>query len=94
MQALRQCDGGRVQCVVMVRDDFWMAVTRFLGELEIELVRAETLPRSICSDPPCREGAGGLWPGFRALPEKARRHEREQQQFVEQAIQGLAQEAR
>ena len=26
MQALRQCDGGRVQCIVMVRDDFWMAV--------------------------------------------------------------------
>ena len=22
VQALRQCDGGRVQCVVMVRDDF------------------------------------------------------------------------
>src|SRR5262249_11113940 len=28
-QALRQCDGGRVQCVVLVRDDFWMAATRF-----------------------------------------------------------------
>ena len=24
-QALRQCDGEHVQCVVMVRDDFWMA---------------------------------------------------------------------
>src|SRR5262249_25835425 len=29
VQALRQCDGGRVQCLVMVRDDFWMAATRF-----------------------------------------------------------------
>jgi serine/threonine protein kinase len=28
VQALRQCDGSRVQCVVMVRDDFWMAATR------------------------------------------------------------------
>jgi serine/threonine protein kinase len=28
VQALRQCDGGRVQCIVMVRDDFGMAVTR------------------------------------------------------------------
>jgi len=27
VQSLRQCDGGRVQCVVMVRDDFWMAVS-------------------------------------------------------------------
>jgi serine/threonine protein kinase len=29
VQALRQCDGGRVQCIVMVRDDFWMAVIPF-----------------------------------------------------------------
>ena len=35
VQALRQCDGERVQCIVMVRDDFWMAVTRFMRELEI-----------------------------------------------------------
>src|SRR5207248_6391043 len=37
VQALRQCDGDRVQCVVMIRDDFWMAATRFLRELEIRL---------------------------------------------------------
>src|SRR5262249_30655734 len=41
VQALRQCDGGRVQCLVMVRDDFWMAVTRFLRELEIRLVEGQ-----------------------------------------------------
>jgi|SRR5579884_1710240 len=34
VQALRQCDGGRVQCIVMVRDDFWMAIIRFMRELE------------------------------------------------------------
>lgn len=38
IQALRQCDGGRVQCLVMVRDDFWMAATRFMRALEIRLV--------------------------------------------------------
>ena len=35
VQALRQCDGGRLQCIVMVRDDFWLAVSRFLRELEV-----------------------------------------------------------
>ena len=49
VQALRQCDGGRVQCVVMVRDDFWMAVTRFLTQLEIELVHGKNLRPLICS---------------------------------------------
>ncbi|MBI4768934.1 MAG: hypothetical protein HY784_00605, partial [Chloroflexi bacterium] len=33
-----QCDGGRVQTLVMVRDDFWMAATRFFHELEIPLL--------------------------------------------------------
>jgi len=40
VQALRQCDGGRVQCIVMVRDDFWTAATRFMRELEIRLLEA------------------------------------------------------
>ena len=30
--ALRQCDGERLQALLMVRDDFWMALTRFMGE--------------------------------------------------------------
>ena len=30
VQALRQCDGGRLQCLILVRDDFWLAVSRFL----------------------------------------------------------------
>src|ERR1019366_6322554 len=34
VQALRHCDGGRVQCIVMFRDDFWTAATRFITALE------------------------------------------------------------
>jgi serine/threonine protein kinase len=41
VRALRQCDGGRVQCIVMVRDDFWLASTRFMQQLEIRLVEGE-----------------------------------------------------
>ena len=37
VKALRQCDGAHVQCIVMVRDDFWLAVSRFLQELEKRL---------------------------------------------------------
>ena len=31
VQALRQCDGGRVQSIVLVRDDFWMAAIGSCG---------------------------------------------------------------
>ncbi|MEO2013901.1 MAG: serine/threonine-protein kinase, partial [Fuerstiella sp.] len=36
--ALRQCDGGNIQSIVMVRDDFWMAVSRFMKQLEVRLL--------------------------------------------------------
>ncbi len=38
VSALRQADGRTAQVLVMVRDDFWMAATRFFRELEIPLV--------------------------------------------------------
>ncbi len=37
-RALRQCDGGGVQCLLLVRDDFWMSITRFMRCLEIPQV--------------------------------------------------------
>src|SRR5262249_7202395 len=42
VRALRQCDGGRVQAVVLVRDDFWMAATRFMRDLEVPLVEGHS----------------------------------------------------
>jgi serine/threonine protein kinase len=39
--ALRHCDGEHLQAIVMVRDDFWMAATRFMRELEIRLLEGE-----------------------------------------------------
>ena len=38
---LRHCDGEHVQALVLVRDDFWMAATRFVRDLEIRLVEGE-----------------------------------------------------
>src|SRR5262249_49981993 len=38
VQALRQCDGEHVQCLALVRDDFGMAATRFMRDLEVRIV--------------------------------------------------------
>jgi serine/threonine protein kinase/formylglycine-generating enzyme required for sulfatase activity len=37
--ALRQADGVHVQCLVLVRDDFWLGVSRFFAELELTLTQ-------------------------------------------------------
>jgi hypothetical protein len=36
-QALRQCDGEFLQCILMVRDDFWMGVTRLMQSLDLPI---------------------------------------------------------
>ncbi|MCA9216807.1 MAG: protein kinase [Planctomycetales bacterium] len=38
VKALRQCDGHRVQCLLLVRDDFWMAITDFMRLLDVRLI--------------------------------------------------------
>ena len=62
VQALRQCDGQRVQCIVMVRDDFWMAATRFMRELEIRLLEDHNsnAVRSL-STATCSKSVDGIW---------------------------------
>jgi hypothetical protein len=51
VQALRQCDGGRLQAIVMVRDDFWLAVSRFLNALEVDLVQGRNVALVDLFDP-------------------------------------------
>ena len=37
VQTLRQCDGARVQALLLIRDDFWMAATAFMREVEVRI---------------------------------------------------------
>ncbi len=49
--ALRQCDGERVQCLILVRDDFWLALSRFLEEMEIPLLQGRNCAMADLFDP-------------------------------------------
>ena len=95
VQALRQCDGGRVQCVVMVRDDFWMAVIRFMRELEIRLLEGQN---SAAVDLfPIRHAEkvlAAFGRAFGSLSEKDSEVGKDHKQFLEQAVSGLAQEGK
>ena len=95
VQALRQCDGGRVQCIVMVRDDFWMAATRFMRDLEIRLRRRAELGggRSLRFDH-AEKVLAAFGRAFGKLPENPSETSKDQKQFLEQAVSGLAQEGK
>jgi serine/threonine protein kinase/formylglycine-generating enzyme required for sulfatase activity len=91
VQALRQCDGGRIQCIVMVRDDFWLAVSRFLRELEIRLVEGENSALIDLFDLDHAESVlAAFGRAFGKLPEKVRDTSRDQKEFLRQSVAGLA----
>jgi energy-coupling factor transporter ATP-binding protein EcfA2 len=95
VQALRQCDGGRVQCIVMVRDDFWLAVSRFLRDLEIRLVEGQNSALADLFDlDHARKVLAAFGRAFGKLPEDSRDTSKDQTEFLDQAVSGLAQEGK
>ena len=94
-QALRQCDGEHVQCVVMVRDDFWMALTRFMSELGIELHQGQNAaPVDLFDLIHARKVLAAFGRSYGRLPDDPESLSRDQEMFLNQAINGLAQDGR
>jgi serine/threonine protein kinase/formylglycine-generating enzyme required for sulfatase activity len=92
VQALRQCDGGRLQCVVMVRDDFWLAVSRFMQALEIVPDGDNSRLVDLFDLRHARKVLMEFGRAFGALPEKELT--KDQEGFLDQAIAGLAQDGK
>ncbi len=91
-QALRQCDGQHVQCLVLVRDDFWLALSRFMSVLHIELLQGQNIALVDLFDPlHARNVLAAFGRAFGRLNEPL---SKEQELFLDQAIQGLAQDGR
>jgi formylglycine-generating enzyme required for sulfatase activity len=95
VQALRQCDGGRVQCLVLVRDDFWLAVSRFMGDLEVELLQGRNMALVDLFDPRhARKVLAAFGRAFGALPERTDALTKEQEAFLDQAVAGLSEDGK
>ncbi|MCP4887000.1 MAG: SUMF1/EgtB/PvdO family nonheme iron enzyme [Planctomycetaceae bacterium] len=95
MQALRQCDGSRVQCIVMVRDDFWMAVTRFGMDLEVDFLPGVNMaPVDLFPVRHAERVLAAFGRAFGALPTEIGRITKEQRNFIKQSVAGLAEEGK
>ncbi len=95
VQALRHCDGARLQCITIVRDDFWMAATQFMREFDLRLVEAENchavdrfLPRH------AEKVLASFGRAFGELPEDTSKTSDEQEGFLKRAVSGLAEEGK
>ncbi len=93
--ALRQCDGGRVQAIMLVRDDFWMQVTRLLHVLEVPLLEGRNSAAVDLFD--VRHAAavlGEFGIAYGKLPAKIDDWSDEQRRFIELAASNLAVDGR
>jgi serine/threonine protein kinase/formylglycine-generating enzyme required for sulfatase activity len=93
VEALRQCDGTRVQAIVIVRDDFWMSVTGFLRELDVHLADGQNSAGVDRFDTRhARKVLTAFGRAFGALLPARTELTKEQLAFVNQAVEGLAHE--
>ena len=94
-QAMMQCDGGRVQAIVGVRDDFWMAATRFMRELEVRLVEGENSAAvDVFGIRHSENVLAAFGRAYGALPSKPSDATSQNKQFVRQAVAGLAEDGK
>ena len=95
VQALRHCDGNRVQAIVMVRVDFFMALTRFMEELGVELQQTRNFAAVDLFD---MRHAKKILTAFGraegALPENLADFTEQQRKFLDQAVSELAQDGK
>ncbi len=95
VRALRQCEGGRIQCIVMVRDDFWMAATRFMHALELRLVEGENSAAvDLFRTKHARRVLGAYGQAFGDLRKTSGKMDKPQREFLRQAVDGLAEEGK
>jgi formylglycine-generating enzyme required for sulfatase activity/energy-coupling factor transporter ATP-binding protein EcfA2 len=94
-RALRQCDGDHAQCILMVRDDFWVALTRFMSDLHIELLQGQNAALVDLFDlMHARKVLAEFGKAFGRLPDPPEAPSKDQNTFLTNAVEGLAQDGR
>ena len=95
VEALRQCNGERVQCIVMVRDDFWMAMTRFMEGMEVPLVQGQNSDSVDLFDTDhAKRVLSAFGRAFGKLPEDAARISKDHEAFLKEAVSDLAEDGK
>ena len=91
VRSLRQCDGHHLQTILLIRDDFWLATSRLMSELDIELSASHNLAMiDLLDKDHANKLLRMLGRAYGRLDEDGSRLRREQRQFISEAVDGLA----
>jgi formylglycine-generating enzyme required for sulfatase activity len=94
-EALRQCDGRRIQAMLLVRDDFWLGVSRFMRDLEVPLLERHNTALVDLFDPMhARKVLAEFGRAFGRLPVPPGQPTLEEERFLDQAVAGLARDGK
>ena len=95
VNALRQCDGSSVQAIVMVRDDFSMAASRFMRELETRILEGHNFATVDLFDiNHASKVLTKFGQAFGKIPAQAGKISLPQQQFIDLVTSGLAEDGK
>ncbi len=95
VNALRQCDGVHVQCLLLIRDDFWMAATRFFRELDIRLLEGiNSSPIDRFELRHARQVLAEFGRAYDCLPDDLSLMSDEQSQFLDTVIASIEEEGK
>jgi eukaryotic-like serine/threonine-protein kinase len=89
--ALRQCDGKRVSCLLLVRDDFWLALSRFMSELDVDMVAGHNVALVDLFDlRHAKRVLAAFGRAYESLPADPQQMADTHQRFLDQAVASLA----
>jgi formylglycine-generating enzyme required for sulfatase activity len=95
VRVLRQCDGGHLQALLLVRDDFSVATARLMNAIEVPLLEGfNTALVDLFDVDHARRVLARFGQAWGRLPAVATEWSDEQQSFLNQAVDGLAVDGR
>lgn len=90
VRAIRQCDGIRVQCILLIRDDFWLGLCRFMEAVETPLqLGRNAMMIDLFDRRHARKVLIEFGRGYNQLPAAPEPLDRDQERFIEGAIDNL-----
>ncbi|MFK7821041.1 MAG: protein kinase [Planctomycetaceae bacterium] len=89
--ALRQCDGVNLQVLIVVRDDFWLAVSQFLRAVEVPIIEDQnTMAVELFGPRHAKQVLMRFGIAYGAIPELPEEQTEEHSRFLDVAIEELS----
>ena len=90
-EALRQCDSGRVQSLLLIRDEFWLSTSQYLKCLGQRIVeRHNAMPLPLFDKRHARRVLEAIGRAYSVLPPEGQSLGKQQKGYIKEAVESLS----